>query len=216
MSDEIFIEVAEDIRQQKLREFWVENKYWIIGGVISAIVLTASLSFWRHWEYKRDTQATTELIKVTTNDLNVEALSNFIETTNKNHATIARFLLASSYTKKKENAKATEIYNDITTTKGIDKDYRELAKLLSISIAMDNETSDLKKMEQDLSVLINSNSAWKISSLELRALIYAKQKDFDSAIASLDIITNDFSAPRNARERATDIKALYRTEKNRI
>ncbi len=216
MSDEIFIEVEDDMRQQQLREFWEENKSWIIGGVISAIILTASLSFWRHWEYKRDTSATTELIKVTSNDINVEALSKFIETTNKNHATIARFLLASDFTKKKDNVAATKVYNDIATTKGIDKDYRDLAKMLSISIAIDDETSDLNKMDQDLTSLINSNSAWKFSSLELQSLIYAKQKDFGKAIASLEIIIDDFTSPRDISERATNMKALYKEGKNRI
>ncbi len=215
MSEEIFMEVEDDIRQQQLNQFWEENKYWIIGGVISAIILTGSLSFWRHWEYKRDAAATTQLTKLVMNDsIDIPKMSKFIEDTNKNHATIARFLLAANHTKKKKNAEAITVYEEIIATQGIDKNYNSLAKLLTISLQIDNKSADLVQLNKDLSELAVATSPWKYTAKEFQALIYAKQKDFVKAIAALETIANDINAPEDARTRATDIKALYSAEKN--
>lgn len=213
MSDEFFREVEQDLRDQEIKQFWEENKYWISGGVIAAIILTASLSFWRHWEYQRDTLATSQLTKMTVDrQVDPAALSAFIQATDKNHATVARFLLASELLKRGKKEEAIGIYNTIASTRGIDKEYREFAKVLSISQRIDQD--DPATLEAELEELVNSKATWRHSARELQALALAKQKKFEKAIAVLQSLSEDEAAPLDIRNRALDLQTLYAVEKN--
>ncbi len=44
---EIFDEISDDLRSEKLNQFWKENGAWIIGGALGAVLLTGSLTLWR-------------------------------------------------------------------------------------------------------------------------------------------------------------------------
>jgi len=207
---EILDEISDDLRQQKLNQFWEENKYWIIGGVIASIIATGAMSFWRQWEYSRDTRNTSELSRLIADISNIGNLENFSKTTDKNHAVVAKFILADTYINNGEKAKAITAYKEIAETSGVDKTYRDLAKTLSIGQRIDSD--DPKKLEQELSDLINDNSTWRYTALELTALLNAKQGKFDVAINTLNKITSSPDAPTELRNRAITLHELYTAE----
>jgi len=211
---EILDEISEDLKKQKLNKFWEENKYWIIGGIIGSILLTGTISFWKNWEYQRDTSATAELTALvkTVSDKPAD-LGKFANRTNKNHATVARFILANTYSEKGEKKKALKLYKDISNTKGIDISYKELAKLLSISIRMND--GDIKSLRNELSALIYEEGTWRHTAREFKALLYAKENNFKEAINTLDKIINNPVAPRKLRKNALTLKNLYSIEENK-
>ena len=61
MSDDVMRQIQDDMREERLKAFWIENRAWIVGGIILAIVMTAALSYWRQHTLNRDAQATYEL-----------------------------------------------------------------------------------------------------------------------------------------------------------
>jgi hypothetical protein len=203
---DVFDEIADDLRREKLNQFWKENGSWIIGGVVAAVLLTAGLSFWRQWEYRRNTAATAELVRLVT-AADLPQLENFARTGDKNHAMIAKFVAAATHLEHGEKDQATALYDSIAATSGLDKTWRELAQLLSIGQRLDGD--DPEKLKQELSALSSDKSAWRYTALEFSALLDARQGDRQAAIDALTKITADPLAPTDARTRAFTLRELY-------
>lgn len=205
MSD-VFNEIEDDIRNEKLQQFWKENGAWIIGGAILAVILTGALTFWRHWEYDRNTAATSELTRiVSTGDL--KQLEKFGEDGDKNHAMVARFVAAGMHLQRGEKDQAIKLYNEIADTSRTDKTWRSLAKILSISQRLDTESPE--KLEKELSSLARDKDPWRYTARELQALLAAKQNHLQEAVDILTTVTADPQAPADARARAFTLRDLY-------
>src|SRR5262245_37572446 len=135
---EIFDEIGEELRREKLNQFWKENGSWIIGGAIGAVLLTAAMTFYRHWNFERDVKQTAALSRLV--DAGEYAkLEGFAAGSDKNHAMMARFLAADAYVERNEKDKAIALYNDIAKTTGLDSNWRDLARLHSISLRLDKD-----------------------------------------------------------------------------
>lgn len=205
MSD-IMDEISDDLRRQQLEQFWKENGAWIIGGVILAVVFTAGLTWWRSHTYERNLRETAQLIEII-NESDVEKLTAFAEKTGKDHAVIARFAAAAVYAKRKQSDKAVAIYTSIQNTTGVDRTYRDLARLLSVSQRL--ETADPAALHKDLSALTDKGDVWRFSALELEALLYAREHKLKEAAGSLAEIIADSAAPQDVRMRATTLREFY-------
>ncbi|MCE9508530.1 MAG: tetratricopeptide repeat protein [Alphaproteobacteria bacterium] len=207
---DVFDEISDDLRREKLNQFWKENGSWIIGGAVIAVLLTGALSFWRQWEYRRNTAATSELVRlVTASDL--PTLESFAKTGSKNHAMLARFMAAGAHLEHNEKDQAIALYNDIAETSGIDKTYRDLARVLSIGQRIDKD--DPEKLQRELSALSDDKGVWRYTALELEALLSARQGRMQDAVDVLTKITADPLAPADARTRAFTLRELYMAEK---
>ena len=203
---EIFDEISDDLRQQKLNQFWKENGSWIVGGAIGAVVLTAGLTFWREYEFKRDTRETTQLIRLQkTADL--PKLESFAAATDKNHAMMARFGVADAYLAKKETDKALAVYNAIATTSGLDKTWRDLARLHSLSLRLDKDSPEA--LSKELAALSGDDGVWRYSAREMEALLAVRQGQLQRAADTLAGITADPRAPEGMRQRAFSLRQLY-------
>lgn len=211
-SSEIFEQVNEDLKRQQLKEMWDENKNWIIGGIIASIVATGAMSAWRNWEFKRDVAATVELTEIVKNGADPVLIQNFANKTDKNHAIIARLILASDYIEKKDTDSAVKLYDEIASTIGAEKIYKNFARLLSVKYRSQKITPEeaLKEIEP----LTDKSSGWSFSAMELKATILAKKGDFEKAVEVLNIITSSPEAPEMLRQRAVKLTELYESEKN--
>lgn len=203
---EILSEIDDDIRAAKLRQFWMENGAWIIGSIIAAVLLTGVLTVWRQWDHRNNMRATSELVRVAaTADL--KQLEAFGATGRKNQAMVARFVAAGAHLNKGEKDQAVALYNDIAETRGLDKTWKQLAKILSISQRLDKD--DPAKLEKELSRLSGDKDAWRYTARELEALLAARQKQPQKAVDILTKVTADTNAPADIRARAFALRELY-------
>ncbi|MFN7114594.1 MAG: tetratricopeptide repeat protein [Alphaproteobacteria bacterium] len=205
MSD-VMREIDEDMRHEKLREFWVENRAWIIGGIVLAIVMTAALSFWRQHTINRNAQATYELFSAM-DRADEAALGALAETAKGTHGALASFLAAGIHGQKGESAEAAAIYDRIAGTRGLDRVYRDLATLLSVSHRLD--TGDTQQLHATLKPLTAAKNVWRFSALELQALLFARENKMADAVSALTTLIGDTAAPAEVRARATTLRALY-------
>ena len=205
MSD-IFDEISDDLRQQKLNQFWKENGAWIIGGAIGAIVLTGVLTFWRQYTYERDLKQTTQLVRLA-KAADLPKLQSFAADTSKNHAMMARFMIADSYLAKKEKDKALALYNDIANTSGLDKTWRDLARLHSISLRLEKDAPET--LSKELAAISDDDDVWRYSAREMQALLEARQGQMQKASDILGGIAADPQAPDDMRQRAFSLRQIY-------
>lgn len=209
MSDEFLNEVQEDLRQQKLKEFWRENGNWIIGGALLAVVMTAGLSFWRSHEATVNVRETKELIKAM-DTFDTEKMAAFSKETDRKHALLARFAEAKTYMERQQYDKAADAYDQASRMMGVDGTWKDLAKLYSINLRLDK--GDPAKLHEELETLTGKNDPWRFSAREMQAVLYAREKKMNEAVSTLEDILSDPQAPVELRQRAASLRGLYQAE----
>lgn len=206
MSD-IFDEVENDLRSQKLHQFWKENGNWVIGGAIGAVLLTGAMSLWQSWDYNRDLKATAALVRAISSG-DTGALETFAAKADKQHAALARLRAAEEYLAQGQTEKALALYDAVAATRGLDALWRDLARLHAASLRLD--TANPEKLSATLAPL--AKSPWRYTALELQALLAARAGKPAEATGLLDKIAQDPQAPEDARRRALSLRALYAAE----
>jgi hypothetical protein len=193
---DVFDEISDDLRRERLNQFWKENGSWIIGGAVGAVLLTAFLAFWKQWEYRRDMSATTEMTRLAISPSSLPQLEAF-----------AQLTAAGEYLAHNEKDKALALYDTIAHTGGIDKLWRDLASVLSIGQRLDKGAPDV--LEKELAGLSGDKDPWRYTARELTALLAARQGQMQMAAYILAGIASDPQAPEDARRRALTLRALY-------
>jgi hypothetical protein len=205
MSD-VFDEISDDLRQQKLNQFWKENGSWIIGGAIGAVLLTGALTLWREHTLARNTEQTTQVVTLEkAGDLT--KLDTFAGSADKDHAMMARFAEADAYIAKKQNDKALAVYDTIANTSGLDKTWRDLARLHSVSLRLDKDPPEA--LAKELATLDGDKDVWRYSAREMEALLAARQGQMQKAASLLSAIAGDPTVPDDMRQRAYNLHQLY-------
>lgn len=205
MSD-VMREIEDDMRQQRLQAFWIENRAWIVGGVIMAIVMTAGLSFWRQHTLDRNAQATYELFQAM-NKADEAALSTLAQDGKGGHGGLAGLLAAGILAQKGDTEAAAALYDKVAGTRGLDAVYRDLASLLAVSQRLDTGTP--ATLHAALKPLTAEKSVWRFSALELQALLFAREGKMKEAVDVLTTLSISAKAPAEVRARATTLRALY-------
>jgi hypothetical protein len=203
---DVFDEINDDLRREKLNQFWKENGSWIIGGALGAVLLTGAMTAWRTWEYSRDAAATTQLARLT-DAADWSKVESFAASSDKNHAMMARFMAADAYLEKHQTDKAIALYNDIAATSGLDKTWRDLARIHSLSLRLDKDPPEA--LAKELAALSGSKDVWRYTALEMQALLAARQGHMQDAANILASITADPQAPEDMRQRAFSLRELY-------
>ncbi len=203
---DIFDEISEDMRQEKLAQFWKENGSWIIGGVIGAIMLTAIMSYVRQRNYTQNTKATTQLVMIAAST-NTQQLEQFADKTDKNHAMMARFIAANNYVQNNQNDKAIALYEKIAGTSGLGQVWRDLARVHSISLRLN--TAPPAELAAELAPLVQDDDVWRYTARELQALLEARQGHMQKAADLMSAIAADPNAPADERHRAFSLHELY-------
>lgn len=205
MSD-VMREIEDDIRQQRLQSFWIENRAWIVGGVILAVVLTAGLSFWRQHTLEKNALATYELFQAMSKS-DEAGLTAFAEKSKGTHAAMASLLAAGVMAQKGEAEQAAALYDKVASLRGLDATYRDLASLLAVGQRLD--TGKPEALHAALKPLTADKNIWRFSAREMQALLYAREGKGKEAADVLATIAMSADAPAEIRARAQTLRALY-------
>lgn len=210
-NDELMNEVDDDLRRQKLEQFWLENRNWIIGGILLAIVSTAGMTWWRSYTYQQNVIQTQGLLQaIDSNDSG--KLAAYAQTGDRNHAALAKLTEAGLLVQKNQADDAVKIYNDIADTTGVDGILREYARLLSAMQRLNKD--DPQKLHNEIEKLSRSGHAFRFSALEMDALLYARENNLKTAIDRLAVIAGASEAPDDVRTRAVTLRELYTATMN--
>lgn len=199
-------EIGDDLRQQQLKAFWKENGAWIVGGILLAIVATGALSFWRTYQHGKNVEATAGLISAV-RGADAEKIAEFSQTTDKDHAVLAKFIAAGGFLQQGKASEAAQLYAEIENTSGIDRRYRDLAALYAVRLNL--ETGDAAELHKKLDKLTDRDNTWYFTALETRALLFAREGKNREAAETFSKISGDAAAPQEAKTRAFTMRELY-------
>lgn len=210
---DIFDEVNDEIREEKLANFWKENGTFIIICVITVIVAVGGKSWWVNYKAEQNINRTGQL-SAALNQENPAVLAEFGEKTKGHHQMLARLLSAGLLQENAETAEdratAVEIWRKVAENRDNPRVYRDLAGLLATAQAADLGAADLDALLTDLEPLTAENRPLRASALELMAHLEASRGAYDKATAHIDrLLESTGNIPPSLRERAEALKEYY-------
>lgn len=208
---DIFNEVDEEIRRERLRRFWERYS----GLILLAVVLVvAGVAGWRGYEYyqsQRSAESGTQfeaalaLAEGGKAEDAAAAFDKIAASGTSGYSVLAR-LRAAAVTSTIDKAAAVRGFDGVAADNSVDMRMRDLASIRAGFILVDS--ADLAEMEKRLEPLTGSKRTFRHSARELLALAAFRAKDAAAIKRWSDMIVTDVESPAGMRSRIEALLAL--------
>ena len=213
--DDIFKEVDEELREERLTKIWKRIGPYVVGILSGAIIITSAVIGYREYdETQRQNWGVqfAEAMNLSEEGNWQESLDLFdtlTEKTNLGYKTLSLFQAASLYARNGNKEKALEIYQSLES-EALDENFQDLATLMLIYLQFDN--ADPEILEKRIEKLASKGNPWYYNAVELKGFLFAKQKNKEKQIEIFNILSKDNKAPEGVRTRANDMLAILGEE----
>ena len=187
---DIFREIDEEVRRDRMAALWKRHSRLIYAGAVLIIVATAEATVAAQTDPAKAVSA-------------LEALA--ADSSGSGYAVLARLQAAVLKAKGSDRAGGLAALKAIAADGSVGQPYRDLALLLSASLGADDEPP--ADLIQRLKPLTEATNPWHFSALELSALAQLKSGDKAGALKSYHQLSDDLAAPPSVRARAAEIAA---------
>jgi hypothetical protein len=211
---EIFREVDEELRREGLERLWKKYGRYVIILAVLAVFGTAGFVTWR--QYKKQ-QADADSIRYAS-ALDLAEKSKFAEAadafgliakeTAGGRALLARFEQATLRAKAGDEANAIASWKAIASDTALDLVYRDLARILAASHEISH--GEAKSALAEIEPLTREGNPWHAVAIELTGAAQLQSGDKAAARDSFKRLSDDSTAPRDARTRAAELVAALR------
>ena len=214
MSDlEVFREVDEDYRRDRMAAFW--RRY---GGAVAALVLVVIGIAWGVDYYFQRVQAQKAGQSAELNALiaaakdgsvvkSADGLAAYAAGADASHALLARLAEASLRQRLGALDKASALYHQIADDSAAPEDIRDLAIGRLGQVAVDEPKPE--PLIPRLQAIADKNSPWRYTALETIALLTAKAGQNPGAVKIFNDLAKDPSAPPDLADRAHALAEFY-------
>lgn len=209
---DIFAEIDEAMRQERVAKFWNENMSYIIGFVVLTILLTASFSAYRTWDASVKTNQTSALIALQ-EDSNFP--ENILELKNLELRPGLRGIIlidgAGAFLKESKTDSALILYERAAHDTKIPAEFRDMATLMSVRLLSEDIKSDTNTLLARLKdITTNGKSPWIYHAhLEIALILAHKNEDYAAAREYLNIIKNTTNLPNTLYAMAKSLDHVY-------
>ncbi len=209
---DIFREVEEDLRHDKLREVWDKYGTSFIGSVGGAIVIIAAFIFYQNYqENKRlqDSDAFDAAVKQMQDGQIAEAAASFDALAGKatgGYRILARFQQAAALSASGDVAGAVDIYDQLSAGGSANELFADLAQIKAAWLLV--ETASADDIQTRMAPLATDTNTWRHTAKELIAYAAYRSGDLDTARTSYLELFIDQSAPQTTRARAQQLLQL--------
>lgn len=215
---DIFREVDEDLRRDRMQRLWERYGALIVGAAVLIVAATAGYVLWQRWQASEQEQRTAVLLQAVaplevaegaTPDTAaaIAALDAAAGQLDGAHATLARLRQAGLLAREGNTADAVAIYDQVAGMGGADPLFRDLAQLLAVLHQLDG--GDPAQLQARLSSLMDGGNPWRFSARELSALLAVRAGDTARAATLFRELSEDADTPAGIRARATELAAFY-------
>ncbi len=208
---EIYSEIDDELRRERLKKVWGQYSALIIAAVILALVAVGG---WRGYQYLQ-TQKAAEASSafeaaaaLADQNKHAEAEAAFAklaETAPLGYRNLSRLRAAAEAARHDINA-AVKLYDVIATEGGFSSVERDFARVRAAALLVDAETYN--NMLQRLESAAAPEATFRHSARELLALSAWRSDDATAARKWLDMISEDGQTPSSLRSRAEALQAL--------
>lgn len=210
MSD-VFREVDEAVREDQLKQFF--KRYGMALGVL-LVVLVVGIGGWQLWRSLAHSQ------RVETSDAYaaamlearrgqpqaaLEKLTELADPAEGEVATLAAFARARILLGEGQREEAVALWDQLAASEESGPIYRDVALLLSVMHQIGHAPA--QELDQRLTRLTGSASAFRPLALELQAMLALEEGDTDRARELLEGLREDAATTPDQKERVTQLLA---------
>lgn len=210
---DIFQEVEEDLRRERLKRVWERFGIYIIFTAVLIVLVTAGYRGWEWWTTRQERaagDAFLALVAEAEDALPATAAANLVayaEGAPAGYAMLARFRAASAYEAAGETESAIETLRALSAD-APDPLYRDLARVRLASVLLDaGQPAAARDAVADLAN--DPSSPFHRSAQEMLGLAAYAQDDISEARRWFGAIAEGAGAPPTARQRAELMLALF-------
>jgi len=211
VSDDLFREVDEEVRQDQYLQLWKRYGVYIAGVILAVILITVSVVVWRdlqRGELEANGEKMLAALAVIEErpDEALDQLAALGDEGTKGYRLLARLREAALLSARGDARSAVAIYDTVAADTGQEQIYRDLAKLLSVSHGM--SIMDRGEVEDRLAPLVGDDNAWRYSARELVATAALASGDTAAAREAFQALVDDAGAPSGVRARGAEMLAI--------
>ena len=208
---DIFHEVDEEVRRERLQKLWDRYSFYIIGV---AVLIVASIGAWQAyqwWDAKKAAAAGVAFesaLSLSDEGKHAEADAAFAKIAAEapaGYRTLARLRAAGELAQTKP-ADAVKAYDELAADASLGSTLQDLAAVRAGMLMVD--TASLAEMQRRLDPVTGPGHAFRHNARELLALSAWRNHDFTAARRYIDMIVADAETPPGTRARADMLSAL--------
>ncbi len=219
MSD-VFAELDEVMRQEKLEKFWKENGKWIVAFVVMTILATAVISAYRGWDSHVKKEQTTAIFNALDEKDFPESFDIDALKLRPGTKALATLQAAGVYMDKKNKEEALKLYTRLAEDKATPADWRGLGTLMSARLKAETAQNpeDIAALYKDLESLTNNGkSPWRFHAhIDMAVLLANKEQKFGEARKQLAAVLEAQGLPETLTTRAEKLDHIYELEQNKV
>jgi len=207
---DIFREIDEELRRENLLKLWSRYGKYVLIVVVVAVAIAGAIVAWReHQASERRAQSGrySAALALVREGKNADAAKLFAGLSQEGggYGLLASFEEAELLAKSGDRKAAIAAYDNLAGSSGIDREFRDLAVLLSVMHGLPD--GDPKIAIEGLQRLTENGNPWRASALELTAAAKLKSGDRNGALDTYKALADDPSAPQRLRARAAEMSA---------
>jgi hypothetical protein len=208
---DIFHEVDEEVRRERLQKLWDRYGIYVIA---LAILIVAAIGGWRgyeYWEAKKAAAAGAAFesaLNLSEQGKHAEAEVAFAKVAAEapaGYRILARLRAAAELAQTKP-ADAVKAYDELAADTSLGPTLQDLPAVRAGMLMVDS--APLSDMQRRLDSVAESGRTYRHSARELLALSAWRNHDFSAARRYIDMIATDAETPSGARSRAETLSAL--------
>jgi hypothetical protein len=212
---DLFDEVGDDLRREKINRLWQRYSLAIIGG---AVLIVAGVAGWRVYEHWQTTRAAgagdayRSALSAAANGDNAaaaDALVAFSSDAPADYARLARLRAGTERAAAGEVDTALSLFEQVAEDGSASAALRDLARLRAAMVAVDSEPLD--QIRARVAGLDTPANSFRHAARELIAVAAVKAEAWTEARAALATLTGDPEVPGDYRQRAEIMEELIRS-----
>lgn len=174
--DNFLEEIEQDIRQEKIWQFWKKYQTQITWGTAAVLLLAAMWNMWTWHTHRQQSQWGESFVRaqLLLDQGKVDEAMRYLDSlehTGSSYSVLSSFVKAHFYGQSGDNRnleKTIEAYNRIVSYKHVSQELRELAQLSSLMAQMDAPKPDLEGVLTEVEPLCSDKGYWPLMALEIK------------------------------------------------
>lgn len=208
---DIFREVDEALREDRVKAIWNRHGTLIIAGVVAIVLGTAAVVGWRSYSQSQAQSQTRALVDaqqqaVATPANAASIYASVAADSSSDRAALARLLEARANLDAGKRDEAGKIYQQIAGDSGVNSVVRDLARLYSVMTRLDD--GDPAALNDELAPLAADGAPWRAEARELQGLLALRQNDAAKARGIFEALSKDPASSPGVRSRAEQLLSI--------
>ncbi len=185
---DIFDEVSEELKQDRLIQIWKKNSKYIISFIFIVVFLIISFQLFLNWSEKKlevSSQQFFNALEKLEEKKYEESLKIFLKSSteeNEGYRVLSLFGLAETNFKKGNINEMSLNYKNIYEDTNIDLYYRDLSRILSV---MKDNISTFDQQINILKPILNSPSKLQLLAAELEIMLHVRSGNVNDAYTKI-------------------------------